>query len=451
MKLVVVGGNAAGMSGASKAKRRQPDLEVEVLEAGDDISYSTCGVPFLVEGLVEEADQLRVLSPAKAQKRGLKIHTQTKVIAMNPYTKEVVYEGPQGRDSVHYDRLLLATGTRPRNPFEGGNLPGVHTIRHLGDGLRLRDALDAKKSPNVAVIGGGYAGLEMAAAMQARGAQVNLFARKRLLSTMDEDITDGLAAWLAEADIEVHLNADVKRITGEKRVEGVEVGKKSHEADAAIVAVGLEPCTEFAVKAGIASDKAGYLLVDDQMKTNLHDVWAAGDCVAAKHLITGQAAPLPLALPANRMGRIAGDNIGASLDKIPGPGMYYGGGIGTTVIRLFGLAFAKTGLSEHEAKSAGFDVASSLIESPTKAGYMPELGEMAVKMVGDRDTGKLLGVQLACPEDAALRINSAAVAIHAGMKVARLADVETAYAPPFSPVWDPILVAASECAKHLRA
>lgn len=448
MKLVVVGGNAAGMSGAAKAKRRVPDMDVEVLEAGPDASYSSCGIPYLVEGLVPESDALRVLSPDALRKRGIDVRTQTRVVAMNPYTKEVVFEGPDGRDSIHYDRLLLAMGTRARNPFKNGQLPGVHTVRHLADGERLLAA--SKKWKTVGVVGGSYAGLEMATAFRARKAKVHLFARSRLLSDMDPDITDGLPDWLESAGIQVHLESKVKAFHGKDHVEAVQ-SSADVPVDGAVVAVGIEPATEFAVKAGVGSTKDGYLLVDDQMKTNLHDIWAAGDCVAAKHLLTSQPTPMPLALPANRMGRIAGDNIGASAATIPGPGAFYAGAVGTTVVRLYDLAFAKTGFSEHEAKREGFDVATSLVEAPTKAGYMPGARDMAVKMVADRDSGKLLGVQMACPESSALRINAAAVALQSGMKVARLAEVETAYAPPFSPVWDPILVAASECAKALRA
>jgi NADPH-dependent 2,4-dienoyl-CoA reductase/sulfur reductase-like enzyme len=449
VKLVVVGGNAAGMSGASKAKRRAKDLEVEVLEAGADISYSSCGIPHFVEGTVEDADQLRVLSVKDAAKRGIDVRTETKAVAVNPYTKEVVFEGPEGRDSVHYDRLLLAMGTVARNPFAGKELEGVHTVRHLGDGLRIRKLMESgKKVKRFSVVGGGYAGLEMAVALQARGAKVNVFARGRLLSDFDADITEGLTDYLEQAGMKIHTDAKVQGFKGTNgRLTHLETKDDEHPTDAAIVAVGVEPATGFVQKSGISTDKAGYILVDDQMKTNMHDVWAAGDCVATRHLITGQQVPMPLALPANRMGRVAGDNIAASLDKIPGNSQFYAGSLGTTIVRLYGLAFAKTGLSEEEARKEGFEVAAALIESPTKAGYMPGVGDMAVKVVADKTNGKMLGVQLAGPEHAALRIDAAAVALHAGLKVSKFADAETAYAPPFSPVWDPLLVAAGECAK----
>jgi NADPH-dependent 2,4-dienoyl-CoA reductase/sulfur reductase-like enzyme len=452
-RLVVVGGNAAGLSAASKAKRRSPSLEVEVLEAGHDISYSSCGIPYLVEGLVEDAGQLLVLSPKDAAERGIQVRTGSRVVAFNPYTKEVVFEQGGRRDSVHYDKLLLATGAAPRNPFPGGDLDGVFAIRHLGDGLRLMERMQQGDPEAVAVVGGGYVGLEMAAAFQARASEVHLLQRgPRLLSSMDADITDGLNDWVAEAGIHVHLNAEVKRFTEGKtagqlaRVEA----KKPLDADLAIVAVGVQPATEFAVKAGVLATKEGHILVDDQMRTNFHDVWAAGDCVAARHLLTGRPASVPLALPSNRMGRVAGDSIAASTESIPGASLYFPGVIGTAIARVFGLAFAQTGLTEQACKAEGIDCVTALIESKSRAAYMPDAADMAVKVVAEHGSGKLLGAQVVGPEEAGLRINAAAVAIQAGMKVGKLAEVETAYAPPFGPVWDPLIVAAEQCAKEIR-
>lgn len=450
-RLVVIGGNAAGMSAASKAKRRAPDLDVDVYEAGADISYSVCGVPYLVEGILPDPEQLIVLTPEKAKERGIEVHTQTRVVGFNAYTKEVVIETPKGRDSVHYDKLLIATGSRARNPFKGGQLAGVHTVRHLDDGLRV--TAQTLKAKNVAVVGGGYLGLEMAAAFKARGVDVDLLTRgKRLLTSMDADITDGLTEWLEHAGITVHLEAGVKGFAAGKREGhlGSVEAKKDVAADAAVVAVGVEPATEFAVKSGIQTTKEGHILVDDNMHTNYHDVWAAGDCVAARHIVTGRPTAMPLALPANRMGRVAGDAIGASTEKIPGPCMYFPGVLGTTITHLFGLAFAQTGITLGQAKAEGIDAVAALIESKDKASYMPGAADMAVKVVAERGSGKLLGVQLACPSEAALRINAAAVALQAGMKVHKLAEIETAYAPHFSPVYDPLIVAAGECAKLIK-
>ncbi|MES2154513.1 MAG: FAD-dependent oxidoreductase [bacterium] len=450
-RLVVIGGNAAGMSAASKAKRRAPELEVEVLEAGPDISYSVCGAPYLVEGVVPDIEQLRVLSTEDAKKRGITVRTQCRVISFNAYTKEVVFQGAKGRDSSHYDKLLIATGTTPKNPFKGGDLGGVYAVRRLDDAARLVDG--TKGAKNVAVVGGGYLGLEMAAAFKARGANVHLLTRgKRLLTAMDADITDGLTEWLENAGITVHLEAGVKGFSAGKKEGhlGSVEAKKDVAADAAIVAVGVQPATEFAVKSGVTTTKEGHILVDDNMHTNYHDVWAAGDCVAARHLITGRPTAMPFALPSNHMGRVAGDAIGASTEKIPGPCMYFPGVLGTAITHLFGLAFAQTGITQTQAKEEGIDAVAALIESKDKANYMPGAADMAVKVLAERGSGKLLGVQIACPSEAALRINAAAVAVQAGMKVHKLAEIETAYAPHFSPVYDPLIVAASECAKLVK-
>ncbi len=452
-KLVVIGGNAAGMSAASKAKRRAPDLEVEVLEAGHDISYSACGIPYLVEGTVEKPSQLLVLSEEDAAERGITVRAKTEAVAFNPYTKEVAFAGPTGRDSIQYDKLLIATGSSPRNPFPGRDLAGVFTIRHVGDGVRLIRHLRESDTRRVAIVGGGYVGLEMASAFLELGADVHLLARgERLLSSMDPDMTDGLEEWIEEQGITLHRKADVKGFAPGKTPGGLGrvEAKNDLDVDLAVVAVGVEPNTQFAVKAGVHSTKTGHLLVDDNMHTNFHDVWAAGDCVAARHLVTGRPTPMALALPSNRMGKVAGDNIAASLSKIPAPSMSFPGVLGTQVTRVHGLAFAQTGITETEAKKEGMDPVAYLVESKTKAGYMPGVADMALKLVAEPGTGKLLGCQLAGPEEVALRINTAAVAIQAGLTAKKLAEVETAYAPPFSPVYDPIVVAAAELAKLVR-
>ncbi|MEK6985389.1 MAG: FAD-dependent oxidoreductase [Candidatus Thermoplasmatota archaeon] len=451
-KLLVVGGNAAGLSAASKAKRRAPELEVEVLEAGHDISYSACGIPYLVEGQVQDPSQLLVLSEEAAAERGIAVRTRTRAVAFNPYTKEVTFQGPDGRDSTHYDKLVLATGASPRNPFAGGDLEGVFTIRHVGDGVRLIRHLRNSDTRRVAVIGGGYVGLEMASAFLELEAEVHLLARgERLLSSLDPDMTDGLEDWITEQGITLHRNAKVKGFApgADGKLARVEAAE-ALDVDLAIVAVGVEPNTAFAVKAGVHATKTGHILVDDQMKTNFHDVWAAGDCVAPRHLITGRPTAMALALPSNRMGKVAGDNVAAGLGSIPQSSMTFPGVLGTQITRVHGLVFAQSGITETQAKGEGIDAVSFLVESKSRAAYMPGAGDMALKLVAEQGTGKLLGCQIAGPEHAGLRINAAAVALQAGLTAKKLAEVETSYAPPFSPVYDPLIVAAAELAKLVR-
>jgi NADPH-dependent 2,4-dienoyl-CoA reductase/sulfur reductase-like enzyme len=453
-RLLVVGGNAAGLSCATKAKRRAPGLEVTVLEAGPNISYSSCGIPHLVAGTVEEPEQLLVLSPEKAKERGVEVRTGARAVAVNPYTKEVTVQGPDGRDALHYDKLCIAVGCEALNPLKGGGLKGVFALRHVWDGVRLMGHMDSGKAKAMAIVGGGHIGLEMAEAFHRRGAEVHLFQKgDRLLSQFDPDITDGLTEFVAQKGIRLHMDSEVQALAEGRRAGHVGVVHAKDgdvRVDGVLVAVGVRPATGFAVKAGVHALSTGHLLVDDHMRTNFHDLWAAGDCVAARHLITGRPTGMPLSLPSNRMGRVAGDSIAASTERIPAPTDGFAGVVGTSVMRFFGLAFAQTGLNEAVARKEGFDVAVSLVEAKSKAPYMPGARDMAVKMVADRDSGKLLGVELAGPEDSGLRINAAAVALQAGMTARRFAEVETAYAPPFSPVWDPMLTAASELAKELR-
>lgn len=456
----MVGGNAAGMSAASKAKRRDPDLEVTVLEAGLNISYSSCGIPAYVEGVVEDPTELLVLTKEKAAERGIAVRTRTRATGFNAYTKRVSTVGPEGKDDIGYDKLLLAMGTHALNPFTGGDLPGVFTVRHIADGVRLMRYLEENKVKKVAVVGGGFVGLEMAEALQKQGAKVHLYQRsERLLTSFDPDMTAGLEGLLQQSGIQVHLGAKVKGFAArEPRKDGKETeprvgaieADKDQDIDCAVVAVGVAPSTEWAVKAGVESTREGFLVVDTQMKTNIHDVYAAGDCVAPVHAVTERPTPMPLALAANRMGKVAGDNIAASLKDIPSAALHFPGTLGTAITRVFGLAIATTGLTEQQAKASDFDLVTHLVESKTKAGYMPDAGDMAVKLVANADNGRLIGAQLVGPAEAGLRINAAAVAVKAKLTAKQFSEVETAYSPHFSPVYDPFVVCAWELAKKLR-
>jgi NADPH-dependent 2,4-dienoyl-CoA reductase/sulfur reductase-like enzyme len=295
----------------------------------------------------------------------------------------------------------------------------------------------------------------MAEAFRKRGAKVHLVVKgPRLLPQMDADITDGINDWIEEKGIHLHLNSEVKAFAEGKRGAGVGVvqtkGAGDLEVDGVLVAVGVKPNTNFATKAGIHALSTGHLLVDDSMRTNLHDVWAAGDCVAPRHIVTGRPTGVALALPSNRMGRVAGDSIAASTERIPGPALFFPGVLGTAITRVFGLAFAQTGLTEEAAKKEGFDCVSTLVESKSKAAYMPDAADMAVKMVADRDSGKILGVQLAGPAESGLRIDAAAVAMQAGLTARKFAETEMAYAPSFSTVWNPLLIAAGNLSHETK-
>ncbi|MHB8633770.1 MAG: FAD-dependent oxidoreductase [Thermoplasmatota archaeon] len=450
--LVVVGGNAAGMSAATKAKRRKPDLEVTVLEAGLNASYSTCGIPYYVDGTLEDPSELLVLSAKAAQDLGIRVRTRTRATALNPYTKRISLTGPDGREDVAYDKVLLAMGCEPLNPFPGGELPGVFTVRHLADGVRIVSHVE-RHGKKVAVVGGGFVGLEMASAFHKRGSKVHLFQHgDRLLTSFDADMTQGLDGLLTEAGVQLHFGAEVRGFAPKEGLKEERVGrvldKKEVEVDAAVVAVGVRPATEWAVKTGLECTREGYLIVDTQMKTNLHDVYAAGDCVAPVHMVSEKPTPVPLALPANRMGRVAGDNIAAALQNEPGS--HFAGVLGTAVTQIFGVGLSQTGLTEEAAKGTDYEVETHLLEAPSKARYLPDTGDMAVKLVAEAGTGRLLGGQIVGPAEAALRINSVAVALRAKMTVRQLAEVETAYYPALGPVYDPVVNCAVQLAKKLR-
>lgn len=439
-RLLIVGGNAAGMSAASKAKRMDPELEVLVLEAGQAISYSACGIPYQMEGLVESPEDLLVLTPEKAAARGIDVRLGHRATKLEPDSKTLHVQTPEGLESFAYDRLLIATGTRPRIPFAGGDLPGVHTLRHVWDGEALLADLEGG-CECVAILGAGFIALESAEALAKRGKTVKLLHRSdKLLGVMDADMTDNIVETLEGLGVEVVLHAGIDRL----EQEGDQIrlhGAKTHHADAVLIATGVGPVTGWLHDAGIRMDARGYIHVNERQETNLPDVWAAGDCCTVKDILSGQAHPLALALPANRMGRIAGENMAGGSAAFPGV-------LGTSVLRLGDQFWAQTGMTETYLAKTGMPFHVQVINAHHKAGYMPGDGRVRVKLLCDPD-GDLLGCQIRGPAEGALRIQAAAVAVQHGVKVQQLAETETAYAPPVSPVTDPLVVCAMQLAKQL--
>ncbi len=444
-RVVVVGGNAAGMSAASVAKRRAPDLEVVVVEAGEYISYSACGIPYHVGGIVTgDISRLVSVTPQAARdQRGLDVRLGTRAIAIDPRRREVTVEKDGGRWTEPYDRLVVATGTEPRLPFDGAAQPGVFAVRHLGDGIAMRDWVRERNPRTAVVIGAGYVGIEMAEAFHALGMTTTILTRSgRLMRpSFDADVLDPLKQALAGASIPVEAAGVIRGITGNGHVTGVVTEAGEYPADIVVAAAGVSPRTGLLREAGAALTKQGAVLVDDGMRTTLPDVWAAGDCVAHTHGITRQPVFLPLALPANRSGRVAGDRI-AGGDSVMPPVL------ATAATRFNAVELARTGVTEEEASVLGYPCAVTRIEDVTKAGYFPGVGDVVVKMVAERTSGKLLGVQMVGGDGTALRINAAAVALAAGMTADALEQVDTAYAPPYSPVYDPLLIGARLTARE---
>ncbi|MGB7293392.1 MAG: CoA-disulfide reductase [Thermodesulfobacteriota bacterium] len=439
-RLVVIGGVAAGLSAASYVKRRRPDIEVVVFEKSSYASYGSCGLPYYVEGLVNDPLELIALSIDELrEKRGIDVRTQHEVIEINPEKKRVIVKnlGKNKQFEVSYDWLVISTGASPViPPLAGINIHGVFTLRTLEDGINVERFLERNPTKNVVIVGGGYIGMEMAEAFSIRGFDVTIVEKlPRVITNFDREISDKVHEKLKEKSVKVILGSGVKAIEGNGLVRRVLTETETLEADLVLMGVGIKPNVEIVREAGIELGETGAINVNDRMETNIGEVYACGDCAEAYHRILKRNVWIPLGDTANKQGRVAGANIA-------GENLTFPGIIGTAATKLFELELARTGLGEEEAKREGFDVMTTLIEAHTRAHYYPGRKSIMIKLIAEKSTKKLIGAQAAGGEGVAKRIDTLATAIWAGMTLKEIGWLDLTYVPPVAPVWDPVLVAA---------
>jgi NADPH-dependent 2,4-dienoyl-CoA reductase/sulfur reductase-like enzyme len=447
-RLVVIGGGAAGMSAASAARRVDPDLDVVVCEAGGFAAYGMCGIPYYLSGLVPEPENLLAYPPATfREKRGIDLRLHTRVTGIDPAARRVhLAAGPGGaarRESLDYDALVMASGADPvRPPVPGLDERRVFTIRSLDEAIELRQVLANGLARHAVVVGAGYIGLETAEALVSAGLDVDVVeALPRVLNTVDEPV-----AALVQAELErhtrLHLGARLEAVDRGIGTEGgltAVVDGTGIATDLVVIAVGVRPATDLLIQAGAGHLPDRSVVVDEGMRTSLPEVYAAGDAVALPHLVLGRPAWVPLGPAANKTGRVAG-TVAA------GGNASFKGVVGTVVVKVFDLEVASTGLGLAEARAAGLDAVATDEVSRSRAKYYPGSSPLHVRLVHTRD-GRLLGGQLAGREGAAKRVDVLATALYAGLTVADLAALDLSYAPPFAPVYDPVLVAAIKAAR----
>ena len=448
-RLVVVGGVAAGLSAASRARRVNPHLEILVYEKGPDISYSACGLPHYVAGLVGEADSLRVYSPEFFRtRRNIQVFTNHEVTELSVARRliKAVPAGGSETKEIHYDRLVLATGAEPSRPrIPGLDLKGVFHVNDLESTVSLKRYLDSERPRTAAIIGGGYIGLEMADALKALGADVTLLERSAgLFEAVDEDIAALIEKELVGHGVRIVKGSPVKALLGDPqgRVRKLAWENGEAETDCVILATGVRPRVGLAEQAEIKIGETGAVAVNEYMESSQAGVFAAGDCSEAIHLVSGRPVYFPLGTTANKQGRVAGENAA-------GRRVRFAGIVGTAVCKVLTLEVARTGLNLAEAKTAGFKACAATVHAPARARYLGGK-EIVVKLIADRDSGRLLGAQMAGTEGVSKRIDVFATALHARMTVEQVAELDLSYAPPFSTVWDPVLIAAQEMRRELR-
>jgi NADPH-dependent 2,4-dienoyl-CoA reductase/sulfur reductase-like enzyme len=444
-RLVVIGGDGGGMAAATVARRRNPDLEIVALERGRWTSYSACGIPYLVAGAVGRLDDLVVRTPEQFRSLRIDARTGHEVLAVDVAGRRVeVRDVARGRTyRLAWDLLHIATGARPKRPdVPGADAPHVHGVQTLADAERILDVLEARRPKHVVIVGSGYIGLEMAEAFLERRATVTVVeAADQVMTSLDADMAALVARALRAAGVTLRTGERVVAI----EAGTVHVGDTSPSelpADLVVLGTGVEADSDLAAAAGAATGVRGGIVVDRRQRTSLDGVWAAGDCCQVHHLVSGCPTYAPLGTVANKQARVAGINLAGGYATFPGV-------VGTAVTRICSTEVARTGLGEHEARTAGFVPIATRVDATTIAGYLPDAGAYTVKLVAESGSGRVLGGQIVGAPGSARRIDVVAAALHAGFDVEDLLNLDLGYAPPIGPLWEGVALAARRLRSEL--
>jgi NADPH-dependent 2,4-dienoyl-CoA reductase/sulfur reductase-like enzyme len=447
-KLVVIGGDAAGMSAASKVRREDSECDIVVFERSPHTSYSACGIPYFIGGVVDKADRLIARTPEKfREKYRIDARIRHEVVAIEPDRSRVRVRNLEGGDESWeaYQQLLIATGARPFCPgVPGAEVDGIFGLSTLQSGIRVRQALQENPPRQVVIVGGGYIGLEMAESFIRLGLKVSLVQRgPQVMQTLDPDMGALISDALRDIGVNLLLSESLIGFEGAAgRVKMVVTDQRSLPADLVLLGMGTRPNSALAEAAGIRLGTSGAIPVNPRQQTELEQIWAAGDCAESFHLVSRRPVHIALGTIANKQGTIAGINLAGGYATFPGV-------VGTAVSKICKYEVARTGLQEKEIRQLGLEGVCATITSKTRAGYYPGAGKITVKLWAEKGSGRLLGGQIVGIEGAAKRIDVLATALHAGLTVEQIAYLDLSYAPPYSPVWDPVQTAARQVMKEL--
>lgn len=442
MKIVILGGVAAGAKAAAKARRMSPDAEINLYTDDTHISYSACGLPYYIEGNFEDYRMLLVRSPEEFEAVNVHIHLRNKAVKIIPCCKQVLIQNLEDNKVflVDYDKLIIATGARPTvPPIKNINLKNIFTVRKIEDGIAIKEkALQSKKA---VIVGGGYIGVEMLEALVRQNLHVTLFEYSGyIMRHFDTDMSNLIYEQLtsrSDGEFEIFTNEFVAEFSGDENgVNAVRTGSgKVFDVDMVIVAAGATPNVEIAKEAGIVIGETGAIKVNDRMQTNFEDIYACGDCVEENLIISDTKIWMPLGSNANKEGRTAGINACGGDDKFHGV-------LGSAVTRCLSFTMSLTGLTVEKATQLGYEPVFVKVTKNDKVGYMPDVNNITLKLVADKNTGLLLGCQGIGAGDADKRVNTVTSALVAKMTVEDFFKNDITYAPPYSPTIDPLLNAA---------
>lgn len=442
-RLVVVGGDAAGMTGATNARRGRPDLEIVVLEKGSDTSYSACGIPYVVSGEVGSVDDLVVRTPQEFRDGfNIDVRTRHELVSIDLDARRLEVRATDQARTLHlgFDLLHMATGARPIRPdLPGIDGPDIYGVQTLDDARALLAAAAAGRIRDVVVVGAGYIGLEMAEAFLRRGSRVTIVDQDpHPMGTFDADMGAKVAEAVRHFGITLRCG---EKVTGFSPGT-VHTADGDLRADLTILGLGVAPNSGLATDAGLDAGAAGAIRVDHRQRTSREGIYAAGDCADVLHLVSGERVHIALGTVANKTGRVAGVNLGGGYARFKGV-------LGTAVTRVCEVEMARTGLNEHEAQRAGIEYVVGTAEATTRAGYYPGAEPLLVKVLAEKGAGRLIGGQVVGADRAAKRIDVVATAVTCGLTVAEFVELDLAYAPAVSPLWEPFQLAARDAVSTL--
>lgn len=453
-QIVIIGGSDAGISAGLRIRELEPSWPITVILKDEFPNFSICGIPYAIGGEVQPWQNLAHRTLAELEKTGMHFIMNTSVTSIQPETHEITVSPNVGSQSttLQYTKLMIGTGAVPNVPRIRGlsmNSANIHVLHTMSDYFRIEAQVTQKSIQRVAILGSGYIGIEMAEALAQRSKQVTIFQRGReILSTFDTDLAVLIHQELASHGVDIVTEANVQSITTvDTQVNiGFGIGGLQRQSyDLLIVATGVMPNSRLLAEAGARMGTKGAVCVDDQMKTSLPDVWAAGDLVETKHRLLGDVY-LPLGTTAHKQGRIAGTAIAGGKASFKGV-------VGTQVLKVFGLVAARTGLTMSEAKRAGFDPLDSVSVVDDHKAYIPEAKEMTIKLIGDQQSGRLLGAQLigAYGTEVAKRNDIFATELFHGALIDEINDLDLSYSPPLGAPWDAVQTAAQDWEKKRRS
>ncbi|MEP9411778.1 MAG: FAD-dependent oxidoreductase [Candidatus Brocadia sp.] len=441
--LVIIGGVAAGMKAAAKARRESPMMKITVVTDEQYISYAGCGMPYFIGDIIKDSKKLILREPIYFKNmHNIDVLTRHQATAIDTGSKQVkVRNLDKGHDlTFHYDKLIIATGAQPIIPtLPGISLGNIFTLRTMSDALKIRASVDGGKIKSAVIVGGGLIGMEMMENLVLRGIKVTVVELlDHILPPLDKDMALLVQKYVMGKGIEVITSDGVKSFEGNSNgtVAKVITGKRQLPADMVILSIGIKPNTKLAQEAGIKIGVTSAIQVNERMETNIPDVYAIGDCAESIHLVTGKAAWIALGSTAAKMGRVAAINTTGGSDTFKGV-------LGTLIVKVFEMNVGKVGLSEQEAIKEGFQVESAIVPAGDKAHYYPETKDIIIKLIADRATKKLLGAEIVGEGVVDKRIDIIVTALTLGATVDHISKLDLAYAPPYAMSMDAIIVAAN--------